>query len=401
MRRVKPERAGSAALADSAIARPVPSGGSRVCRPSTRPAARTASERQADITIDSIARQGRENLLFHCDNLACINYLLGIGLENMVDLVYIDPPFLSRERYFRRIGNSSMPAFDDVWQDRDGYLEMLRERMEGIRRLLAPTGSVFVHLGWHAVHHAKVMMDQLFGAENFRNEIIVKRGRRKNLQYQFEEVDRMHSAYDSILWYSKSASTRFAPPLAKSPSGAKWMGFWSNVDRPTMRYPIFGVRPERGQWKWSRERAQNAIENYQLYQEEFSDSMTLERYWEQTGRKLEFIRKRRGVKYPEYWIAPKTHRILDNAWLDVEAYSYSTGYGTEKHQQLLERIIGQFSKPRALVADLFCGSGTSLLVAERLGRRWIGCDSSDAAISVTKKRLAGHKFCTIGSADLI
>jgi adenine specific DNA methylase Mod len=328
----------------------------------------------------------KRNLLFHCDNLDCVNYLLKRGFENKVDLVYIDPPFLSGERYFRRVENDSSLAFEDVWKQTK-YLDMMYPRLIGIRKLLSQQGSIFVHLDWHAVHHVKVMMDHIFGPENFRNEIIVKRGRRKNLQYQFESIDRMHTACDSILWYSKSAQARFALPLAEHRSKAKWMGFWSNVDRPTMRYEIFGVRLARGQWKWTKERALKAIKNYRLYERQFSN-MTLEEYWESTGKKLEFVRKRPGVKYAEYWIPPKTHRIIDNVWLDIQAYNYSTGYGTEKHAQLLERIIGQFCKPGDLVADFFCGSGTTLATAQKLGRRWIGCDSSPAAIVVTKKRLA-------------
>ena len=94
--------------------------------------------------------------------------------------------------------------------------------------------------------------------------------------------------------------------------------------------------------------------------------MVLEEYWQATGKKLEFVRKLPYRKYPEYWIPPKTHRIIDNVWFDIEAYNYSTGYGTEKHTQLLERIIGQFSKPNDLIADFFCGSGTTLSVAEKL-----------------------------------
>lgn len=330
----------------------------------------------------------KNNLLFHCDNLRCINYLLKHGFEGKIDLVYIDPPFLTGERYFHRIENNSSVAFDDLW-DRDKYLEMMYERLSGIRELLSSAGTIFVHLDWHAVHYVKVIMDRIFGPENFRNEIIVRRGRTKNLQYQFDSIDRMHAAYDSILWYTKSPKTKFSLPLAEHHSKSKWMGFWSNVDRPTMRYEIFGVRPERGQWKWTRARALMAIANYKKYERKFSEKMTLEQYWESTCRKLEFVRKRPTVKYAEYWIPPKTHRIIDNVWLDVHAYSYSTGYGTEKHPQLLERIIGQFSRRGDLVADFFCGSGTTLAVAQKMGRRWIGCDSSKEAVSVTKKRIGG------------
>jgi adenine-specific DNA-methyltransferase len=325
------------------------------------------------------------NMLFHCDNLECINYLQKHGFEDKIDIVYIDPPFHSGERYFRRVENERSVAFEDLWKH-DKYLEMMYERLSGIRRLISPSGSIFVHLDWHAVHYIKVMMDRIFGPENFRNEIIVKRGRTKNLQYQFESIDRMHTSYDSILWYSKLAETKFSLPLTEHHSKAKWMGFWSNVDRPTMRYEIFGVKPARGQWKWATARAQKAIQNYKKYEKEFS-KITLEEYWESTGRRLEFVRKRPTMKYAEYWIPPKAHRIIDNVWLDIQAYSYSTGYGTEKHAQLLERIVGQFSKRGDLVADFFCGSGTTLAVASKLGRRWIGCDFSPVAISVTKKRL--------------
>jgi len=333
----------------------------------------------------------KKNLLFHCDNLDCINYLQKHGFEGRIDLVYIDPPFLSGERYFSRLENDSTLAFEDLLKH-DKYLEMMHERLAGIRSLISPSGSIFIHLDWHVVHYVKVMMDRIFGPENFRNEIIVKRGRRKNLQYQFESIDRMHTAYDSILWYSKSSEAKFALPLAEHHSRSKWMGFWSNVDRPTMRYEIFGVKPARGQWKWAQARALKAIQNYKTYEDK--SALTLEEYWAATGKKMEFVRKRPGMKYAEYWIRPKTHRIIDNVWLDIQAYSYSTGYGTEKHVELLERIVGQFSKSDSIVADFFCGSGTTLAVAGRMGRGWIGCDSSPTAIAVTKKRL-GSGFAVV------
>ena len=336
-----------------------------------------------------------EKVLFHGDNLEFMEQLLAGGYENKINLVYADPPFRTGERYFRRVNNSLVSTFDDR-DGQTGYLAMLSKRMSLIRRLIAPSGSVFVHLDWHSVHHVKVMLDQIFGSENFRNEIIVKRGRRKNLQYQFSKIDRMHNGYDSILWYSKTADAKFVPPAAITHSESKWMGFWSNTDRPTMRYEIFGRRPERGQWKWSRQRALHAIENYRRFESQKGfDSIDL--YWENTGRRLEFIRKRQGVKYPEYWIPPKEHRILDNVWLDIEAYSYSTGYGTEKHLQLLERIISQFSSPGDLVADFFCGSGTTLIAAEKLGRKWLGCDSSAEAISVAQARLSQFQQHTLVS----
>lgn len=335
------------------------------------------------------------NLLFHSDNLTSVNYLLENGFEQKIDLVYIDPPFGRGEKYYHRMKNVENPAFEDVFRGKiDEYLDMIYPRLEVIQKLISARGSIFVHLDWHLLHYVKVIMDEIFGYENFRNEIIIKRGRRKNLLYQFKSIDRMHVANDSILWYSKSAGTKFHHPLVKNKRNSKWMGFWSNVNRPTMRYELFGFVPERGQWKWSKARALLAIENYKVYVGKFAD-IPLEEYWRRTSQNMEFIRKRPSVKYPEYWIPPKTHVILDNIWTDIEAYSYSTGYDTEKHEQLLERIIGQFSRARDLVADFFCGSGTTLVVAQRLGRNWIGCDCSSTAIQVTERRLERSDFSLI------
>ncbi len=340
------------------------------------------------------------NLLFYSDNIDAMDYLSKHGFSEKIDLIYIDPPFWSGEKYFHRIKNVQNVAFEDIWKHRiNKYLDMIYPRLCAIQKLMSQSGSIFVHLDWHIVHYVKIIMDEIFGYENFRNEILVKRGRRKNLLYQFPSIDRMHSANDTILWYSKSASTKFPHPLVKYSSNSKWMGFWSNVNRPTMRYNIFGIVPERGQWKWCKARALKAIENYDLYRERFS-SISLEEYWSQTNKKLEFIRKRKDLKYAEYWIPPKTHRVLDNVWMDIETYNYSTGYGTEKHTELLERIIGQFSKAGDLVADFFCGSGTTLVVAQKLARKWIGCDSSLSAMDVTKRRLEDSKFNLINITSL-
>jgi adenine-specific DNA-methyltransferase len=96
---------------------------------------------------------------------------------------------------------------------------------------------------------------------------------------------------------------------------------------------------------------------------------------------------REGVKYPEYWVEPREHKLIDNLWTDIEAYNYSSDYPTEKHSDLLDRIITNFSGEGDLVADFFAGSGTTLVVAGRKGRQWIGCDISKVAIQVTRNRL--------------
>jgi hypothetical protein len=157
-----------------------------------------------------------------------------------------------------------------------------------------------------------------------------------------------------------------------------------------MRYELLGYKITTGQWKWNRERAYKAVENYNLYEKDKFTS--LEEYWHKTGRKKEFIR-RKGKSRPEYWIPPREEIIADTNWFDIKGYSYSTGYGTEKSEELLDRIIKASSNEGDLVADFFCGSGTTGAVAEKLGRRWIMADLGRYAIHTTRKRLLGIDNC--------
>jgi len=359
------------------------------------------------------------NRLIWGDNLLAMQALLASGYEGRISLIYIDPPFWTNENYYAtfEVGGTEITktpsvvehiAYKDIWEGGiDSFLDMLYPRFQLMRRLLATNGSIFVHVDYHIGHYIKLMMDEIFGMENFRNEIIVKRGRKKGLMYQFEKVDRMHSSNDSIMWYTKSSDSKFKHPLSETESvEAKWMGFWSNVDRPTMRYELLGTIPTRGQWKWKEERAVKAVENYRKFEKEFKENMILEEsrnmtegelefrknkslleYWRTTGQVLEFIRKRESVKYPEYWVEPREHKLIDNMWTDIETYNYSTGYPTEKHTELLERIIANFSNKGDIIADFFAGSGTTLVIAEKKDLQWIGCDFSKTAIQVIRNRL--------------
>jgi adenine-specific DNA-methyltransferase len=108
------------------------------------------------------------------------------------------------------------------------------------------------------------------------------------------------------------------------------MGSWSNVDRPTMRYELLGTTPARGQWKWKEERAVKAVENYRKFEKEFKENRILEEYQNITERELEF---RKNKSLLEYWRS--TGQLIDNMWIDIETYDYSTGYPTEKHTELL------------------------------------------------------------------
>jgi DNA modification methylase len=382
---------------------------------------RDESTIQAFFNISSYIQLQRNsmNRLIWGNNLLTMQALLASGYEGKISLIYIDPPFRTNENYYAKfqVGDKEITkipsvieqlAYKDSWEGGiDSFLDMLYPRLQLMRRLLANNGSIFLHLDYHIGHYTKLMMDEIFGIDNFRNEIVVKRGRKKGLMYQFEKVDRMHASTDNILWYTKSSDSKFKHPLSERESvEAKWMGFWSNVDRPTMRYELLAITPDRGQWKWKKERALRAVENYQRFEDEFNSNATSEayqkltkdeldfmknksllEYWRSNGQTLEFIRKREGVKYPEYWIEPREHKLIDNLWTDIEAYDYSSNYPTEKHTELLDRIISNFSNEGDLIADFFGGSGTTFVIAERKGRQWIGCDFSKIAIQITRNRL--------------
>jgi adenine-specific DNA-methyltransferase len=193
-----------------------------------------------------------------------------------------------------------------------------------------------------------------------------------------------------ILWYSKNPNSTFNPPLREAldyQRVGRWQSMWNNADRPTMRYELLGANIDSGQWKKSKERAYKAVENYKKYIEESKKTgETLEEYWTRTGKNLEFV-WRFGNAKPQYWVAPQDEVICDNNWLDIKGYDYSEDFKTQKSTALLKRIILASSNPGDIVADFFCGSGTTLVVAEKLGRRWIGCDLSKFAIQVTRKRL--------------
>lgn len=252
------------------------------------------------------------------DNLDFMNRLP----NECCHLIYADPPFNSN----RKVANRSRPGFH--FDDRhDGglatYLQFLRPRLAQMRRLLAPTGVVYVHLDWRTVHYVKVMLDGLFGPENFLNEIIwhYRSGGRPGRWFP-----RKH---DTILLYAKHAGRHFYKPL-------------------------------RGEAYRTRDL---------LYDEE--------------GRPYKTTRK--GRLYFSAEGAPVTD-VWDIPFLSTVS-NERVAYPTQKPEALLERIIEASSRKGDVVADFFCGSGTTLVVAKRLGRPYLGCDSNSKAVDLARRRL--------------
>jgi DNA modification methylase len=330
-----------------------------------------------------------------------------------VNLIYIDPPFNvgadfsftatipddpeteddETTTFTKEPSVIEQKAYRDTWgYGLDSYLKWFYETIALFRELMTEDGSIFVHIDYRLAHYVKTQLDEVFGPANFRNEIVLKRPISKNLQRQFSSIQALPQGHDVLFWYSKNQATRFPLlliPYASAKAEGYWHHFWNNADRPTMRYELLGVTPPSGQWKWERERAIRAVQDYRKYEQE-GQGLSLVEYWQKTGHQLEFIRRNNETGTVENWFAPSDDRVADTIWTDVHAYENQKLYPTQKHLDLLNRIIGWASPNEGdLVLDCFCGSGTTPVVAEKLGRRWIACDLGRFAIHTTRKRLLG------------
>jgi site-specific DNA-methyltransferase (adenine-specific)/adenine-specific DNA-methyltransferase len=336
---------------------------------------------------------GWRNMLIYGDNLLALKELYAdqrgpnrYRTKDRIKLIYIDPPFATKQDF--------MKDREKAYRDKvigAHFIEFLRKRLILLREVLASDGFLFIHLDSKKVHYVKAILDEVFDETNFRNEIILPRPFTKNLQQQFQEISSLNTRHDTLLCYSKSTETKFRPiwvnkELVIHPEG-HWHHFWSTADRPTMRYELFGITPSSGQWVWSKKKALEAVANYESYLAEGQPrGLSLAEYWIETGKKSRFIRKDKDGK-PQYWRAPADQVLADTLWLNVLTYENQKIYATQKHEDLLARVIKGYSRDDDIVMDVFVGSGTTSAVAEKSGRRWIAMDCGKLAIYTVQKRL--------------
>lgn len=320
------------------------------------------------------------NRLIYGDNLLAMQALLAgdpsTGMPSMrgkIDLIYIDPPFDSKADYRTRIHLPSvdieaMPtvieqhAYSDTWKNGTvSYLEMMVPRLMLMRELMSEQGFIFVHIDWHIGHYLKIILDDIFGKENFRNEIIVKRIK-KNIQ-EYETVKQINSGHDTVLFYSKNTNARFKPFLRHNERDERYHSFEASGHRNGMDYELFGFKPRNGNhWRWTKENAENAI-------------------------KEGILRPNPKTGKPEYKIAETQFEVRDTIWDDITAYSFKFNYQTEKNEDLIDLLIEHCSNENSIIADFFAGSGTTGAVAEKAGRKWIMSDLGKPACMVMRKRL--------------
>ncbi|HBU0383090.1 TPA: site-specific DNA-methyltransferase, partial [Klebsiella pneumoniae] len=186
-----------------------------------------------------------------------------------------------------------------------------------------------------------------------------------NVQAQFEDVSALSQGHEYILLYSKNSLSRL-PKLSQShleQKPGKWDTFWRGTDRPTMRYELFGITPEKGQWRWEKNRTAEAIENYRFFLEKKSQQMSLDDWFfdnlTSTNKKLNFVRKN-DEDVVQYYVPPSDGKILSDNWMDISLSGNETIFDTEKNTDLLERIINWICRSsNDIVLDFFAGSGTT------------------------------------------
>ena len=279
------------------------------------------------------------NLLFHGDNKEILSSLLIAGFRGKIDLIYIDPPFDSAADYVRKVrlrgqsktlkgeGHTSIEQtqYEDIWAN-DNYLQFVYERLILLRELLSDKGVLYLHCDWHKSHHLRFLLDEVFGVENFGNEIIWSYRRWPSKTNNFQ------SMHDTLLCYSKELKCHIFNQMYEDPSD-------SYIQR-------FGGKTQ-----------------------------ILD---EKTGtRKITMEEDTKGMPMRDVWDIPIIAGFKNER----------TDFPTQKPEALLERIIKTSSNEGSIVLDCFCGSGTTAAVAEKLGRRWIVADLNKGAIQTTIKRL--------------
>jgi len=271
--------------------------------------------------------QLQPNRLFWGDNLHVMRQLP----SESIDLIYIDPPFFSGKQYNVIFGDQNeLRSFSDIWEGgMPGYLIWLNARLYEMKRVLKKTGSIYVHCDWHASHYIKVEMDKIFGYDNFRNEVVWSYNTRTMTTAWFARK------HDVLLFYSKTRGMAFSADAVRVPHRPESLVQYDRIDEDGRRYK------------------------------------------QQSHGKRTYLNEL-GQPCPDVWEI----QILGSR--DKERI----GYPTQKPSSLLERVIKASAKQGEIVADFFCGGGTTAAVAQKLGRRWIACDQSRVAVAITADRIS-------------
>ena len=366
------------------------------------------------VGAESMEANFADKTIWTGDNL---DILRGMNSES-VDLIYLDPPFNSNRNYSAPVGSAAAgAAFKDTWTLSDldvawmgliadeqpaiyrmleaaglthgkgmqSYLCMMAVRLLEMRRVLKDTGSIYLHCDPTASHYLKLLMDAVFGARNFRNEIIWQR--RYGGFGAVHQSNKFGVSSDTLLFFAKTNKASIHPQYTfDDPLYQQYLDrTFRHVDengrrygtdnlanpapRPNLMYEYKGYQPPRNGWAISKEKMEQ---------------------WDKEGR-LHFPNKREGRIRRKRFFDELKGKPVQNLWLDIRMVSSQAkerlGYPTQKPLALLERIIKASSNEGDVVLDPFCGCATACVAAESLGRKWVGIDLSSKAIELVNVRL--------------
>ena len=331
------------------------------------------------------------NKLFWGDNLQVLSHLLK-NYRGKVDLIYIDPPFASEAEYVRRVkirgekiegiqqGLLEEKQYSDIWAN-DEFLQFMYERILLMKELLSEKGVIYVHCDHRKEHHIRLLLDDVFGEDSYLNTILwrsqVARGAKVNAFYyaystHFLNIYAKNKKYPTT-WHSQKKETKLTEEEAASEYRKDEGGYFHSSDPGSSGFETLKKLHKEG-------RLYAPFGGKVVFNEETKTVSC------SNGGSVgvKYYLKKKGSKY----IA---ERAVDNIWEDIAGLGTTpgqdTGYPTQKTEALLKRVIEASSDEKDLVADFFLGSGTTCAVAQKLGRRWIGCDINIGAIQTSTKRL--------------
>ena len=317
-----------------------------------------------------------DNRLYFGENASILATLLyDPSVRRKVDLIYIDPPFSTNSVFKSRAGKD---AYEDLHTGPD-FVEFLRERLVLLRELLSEHGSIYVHLDQNMVFHMKIIMDEVFGESNFRTFITRRKSNPKNYTR-----NTYGNISDHILFYTRTGKyiwNRAYRPWTEERADEEYPYVDEESGRRFKKVPIHAPGVRNGDTGKPWKGMNPPPGKHWQYRRAILDEMDSrgDIYWSPTGnpRRKVYLDESKGIP-------------VQDIWLDVkDAHNQNikiTGYPTEKPLNLLERILLASSNPGSLVLDCFSGSGTTLDVASKSGRRWLGIDRSCEAIRTTLDR---------------
>ncbi len=328
------------------------------------------------------------NILIFGDNLQILKTLIKWKEEGKlknpdgsrgVKLIYIDPPFGTGEIYGRGdIGAYSAKLIGAK------YLEWLRQRIILLKEILSNNGSFYIRIDYHFGHYMKTLLDEIFGKDNFRNEIIVNRVKKSDTR-----ANKFNTATDSVFFYSKSdiyVFNNISKKLEKKKK-ERWHALDSQGPGPTRIFFGKKLSPPSGRhWTFTQRNIEKLISKGNLRLKCRNCSFVHAK-----GKWDGCPKCGKDNPRPEYKLKPTEEQLLDSNWTDIPGYTFKWSYPTENSEQLLERIIKASSRAGDIILDTFAGSGTTGAIAEKLKRKWIMIDSSKFSIYTMIKRMLNLK----------